>query len=523
MPSPHFPLVKGLLATTGVLALTAVAAVAPAAAGVPHQPPGRIAGSNGPSAIKDQYIVVLKDSAPEARDVAAAARALAARFGATVRAQYTSAVRGFTVRMPEAAARALAGHPAVASVEQDRTVALAGTQSNPTWGLDRIDQRALPLSSSFTYPNTADTVTAYVLDTGVRSSHSEFGGRARSGYDFIDNDADASDCQGHGTHVAGTIAGTTYGAAKQAKIVGVRVLNCEGSGSYSTIIAGVDWVTKNAIKPAVANMSLGGPVSSSLDTAVRNSIASGVTYAVAAGNSNVDACTQSPASVAEAITVGASDSADYRASFSTYGTCLDLFAPGVKVLSAAHSGDTSTTTMSGTSMAAPHAAGAAALYLHANPAATPAQVQDAMTGDATTAKITNSGSGSPNRLLHTATTAAAPTACAVTNSTDLAIGDRSTADSKITVSGCGGTAGKNSTITVSIKHTDRGDLALSLIAPDGSSYKLKSATSGDDVANLDATYTRDLSTETRDGTWKLRVSDAYRGDTGFLDTWTLTL
>jgi subtilisin family serine protease len=515
-------LVKGLIATTGVLALTAAVFPAPAAAAAVSQP-GRVLAATAPGAIKDQYVVVLKDSTLQAGGVATAARGLAARFGGTVRAQYSSAVRGFAIRMPEAAARALAAHPAIASVEQDRTVVVSGTQSNPTWGLDRIDQRTLPLSGGYTYPNTADTVTTYVLDTGVRNSHSEFGGRARSGYDFIDNDTDANDCNGHGTHVAGTIAGATYGVAKQAKIVGVRVLNCEGSGSYSGIIAGVDWVTKNAVKPAVANMSLGGSASSSVNTAVRNSIAAGISYVLAAGNSNVDACTQSPASVTAAITVGASDAGDYRASFSNYGTCLDVFAPGVRVLSAAHGGDTGTTTMSGTSMAAPHAAGAAALYLHTNPTATPAQVHDAMTGSATTAMILNPGTGSPNRLLYaTATTAPAPTACTVTNGTDLAIGDRSTVESKIVV-GCGSAAAKTSTITVRIKHTDRGDLALWLIAPDGSSYKLKNATSGDNVANLVAIYTRDLSTENRNGTWKLRISDSYRGDTGFLDTWTLTL
>jgi subtilisin family serine protease len=257
----------------------------------------------------------------------------------------------------------------------------------------------LPLSKSYT-SGTAGNVTAYVLDTGVKINHADFGGRASYGRDFIDNDAVADDCNGHGTHVAGTIGGASYGVAKQVKLVAVRVLNCSGSGSYSQILAGVDWVTKNAVRPAVANMSLGGSTTSSkaLEDGVRRSIAAGVSYAIAAGNDNKDACAQTPARVAAAITVGAIDSADSRATFSNFGTCVDLFAPGVKIVSTSYKGGTAT--MSGTSMAAPHVAGVVALVLAATPTATPAQVSDVLVRGATPGRIKNAGGGSPNLLLY---------------------------------------------------------------------------------------------------------------------------
>jgi subtilisin family serine protease len=322
------------------------------------------------------------------------------------------------------------------------------------------------------------------------------------------------------------VAGATYGVAKQAKVVSVRVLDCAGSGTFSGIIAGVDWVTRNAVKPAVANMSLGGPAGLSLDTAVRNSIAAGITYVVAAGNSNTNACTASPARVGEAITVGATDAADRRASFSNVGTCLDLFAPGVNVQSATKDGDSTTGWMSGTSMAAPHVAGAAAMYLSANPAATPAKVRDLMVAQATAGVVAGAGTGSPNLLLHTgaiATGTTLPATCTVSDDRNLSIADRSSVDTRLTVSGCAGLASTTSTVEVHVKHADRGDVAVSLIAPDGSVYDLKSATSGDDVANLDAVYKVNLGTESRNGTWTLRVGDRYLGDTGYLDRWVLTL
>jgi subtilisin family serine protease len=289
----------------------------------------------------------------------------------------------------------------VASVEQNQTVHLTDTtQSSAPWGLDRIDQAALPLSGTYTYPDTAGSgVTAYVIDTGVRITHSQISGRASYGYDAVDGDSTAQDGNGHGTHVATTTAGSTYGVAKKAKIVAVRVLDNSGSGTTAGVIAGIDWVTANHSGPSVANMSLGGGASTSLDNAVASSIASGVTYPVAAGNNSASASSYSPARVGAAITVGATTSTDAKASYSNYGSVLDLFAPGSSITAGWNTSDTATNTISGTSMATPHVAGAAAVYLAGHTSATPAQVATALVNGATTGKVTSPGTGSPNRLL----------------------------------------------------------------------------------------------------------------------------
>ncbi|WP_439661553.1 S8 family peptidase [Lentzea sp. HUAS TT2] len=353
----------------------------------------------GAQAVEGSYIVVLKDGARTP------ASALASRYQGNVKHTYSTALNGFSVTgMSERQARRLAADPDVQFVERNTVATIQATQSNPVWGLDRIDQANLPLSQSYTYPNTASNVTAYVLDTGIRKTHSEFEGRASDGYDFIDNDAVAQDCQGHGTHVAGTVAGKTYGVAKKAKLVGVRVLDCNGSGAWDGIIRGIDWVTANGKKPAVVNMSLGGSgTNASLENAVKRSIGAGITYVLAGGNSGQDACNFTPARTPEAITVGASDRADKRsiwtAGSSNYGKCLDIWAPGSDIVSASHSNDTGTRSMGGTSMASPHVAGAAALYLSANPSATPAQVRDALVRAATPNKLTDIKTGSPNLLL----------------------------------------------------------------------------------------------------------------------------
>jgi subtilisin family serine protease len=388
--------------TAGIATAAAVTGVSgSASAGTPAALPlGTILDAGAAGAIGDSYIVTFKTGSAAADRVAATSRQLVRRYGGTVVTNYTTAVLGFHATMTETQARRLAANPAVASVEQDARVTVDGTQATPTWGLDRIDQTWRTLSKTYTY-SAASTVTVYVLDTGIRTTHQEFGGRATDGYDFIDKDKVANDCNGHGTHVAGTVGGSTYGVAKDVNLVGVRVLDCKGSGSYSAIIAGVDWVTRNAHKPAVANMSLGGPASKSLDDAVKKSIAAGITYVVAAGNDNKKACAQSPAAAAPAITVAATDNTDTRASFSNYGTCVDLFAPGVRITSASYKSNTGTTSMSGTSMASPHVAGAAALVLGADPAATPAQVHAALVTRATADKVLNRGTGSPNKLLFT--------------------------------------------------------------------------------------------------------------------------
>ncbi|MGK5676796.1 S8 family peptidase [Micromonospora sp. URMC 106] len=401
-----------LAGAVGVLAGAAMVTAMIGAPATAAPATGEIRSAGGATAVTGSYIVVLKDSGVGGRagtrqaEVRSAAGSLAARFGGTVGHVYGDALNGFEVRLSERAAKRLAAHPAVDYVEQNHTVTMAATQSNPPWGLDRIDQRALPLSRSYTYNSSGTGVTAYVIDTGIRTTHVDFAGQAVDGFDAIDNALPATDCNGHGTHVAGTVGGNTYGVAKNVRLVGVRVLNCQGSGTWAQVIAGINWVTSNhqAGQPAVANMSLGGSYNASLNTAVANSIADGITYAVASGNSNANACNFSPASVPTALTVNASQSNDARASFSNWGTCTDLFAPGVGVLSAWSTSDTATSSISGTSMASPHVAGAAARVLSVNPSWTPAQVHSYLVSQATPNVITNPGTGSPNRLLYLAPT-----------------------------------------------------------------------------------------------------------------------
>lgn len=357
-----------------------------------------LAAGEAGQGIAGAYIVVLRDVPGLGR-----AAEVAAAMGvspAAIRYEYGAALKGFAARVSESEAARLARDPRVAFVEQDQVMSLSTVQSPATWGIDRIDQRALPLSGSYAYANTGSGVRAYIIDTGIRFSHNEFGGRATSGYDAVDGGS-ADDCNGHGTHVAGTVGGATYGVAKGVALVAVRVLNCSGSGTTSGVIAGVDWVTSNHSGASVANMSLGGGVSTALDNAVANSMGSGVTYAIAAGNSNRDACKFSPARVPAAITVGATTSSDARASYSNYGKCLDLFAPGSSITSAWYTSNTATNTISGTSMATPHVAGVAALYLQSVPGAMPAAVASALVANATAKVVGNAGRNSPNWLVYT--------------------------------------------------------------------------------------------------------------------------
>ncbi|MGW4677882.1 S8 family peptidase [Micromonospora taraxaci] len=510
--------------------LIGVAAAAVLAVGTPAlaaEPVGVVRAAGGATAVPDSYIVVLKDSAVARDRVGDTAKRLSGRHGGAVARTYAAALRGFEVKVSASAAARIAADPAVAYVEQNHTVSISGTQTNPpSWGLDRIDQRNLPLDSSYTYPNTASNVHAYIIDTGIRFSHNDFGGRATSGYDAVDGGS-ADDCNGHGTHVAGTVGGSAYGVAKAVQLVGVRVLNCSGSGTNAGVIGGVDWVTANAIKPAVANMSLGGGANTSLDNAVRNSIASGVTYGLAAGNdSGANACNTSPARTTEAITVGSTTSSDARSSFSNIGTCLDIFAPGSSITSAWYTSNTATNTISGTSMATPHVVGAAALVASANPSWTPAQVRNQLVANATPNVVGSPGSGSPNLLLYvgTGSTPPPPTGCTGTNGTDVSIPDAGSAvTSSITISGCGRNASSASTVAVNIVHTYRGDLVIDLLAPDGSSYRLKNSSTSDSADNVNATYTVNVSGEAADGIWRLQVRDTYSADTGYINTWTLTV
>ena len=615
----------------GVSALTALTFASPAAAA---EPTGTILSVGGDTAVADSYIVVFKDSAVSRASVGGDAATLARKHGGSVVRTYGTALRGFELKGSAKAAARIAASPDVAYVEQNHTVHAVETQTNPpSWGLDRIDQRNLPLDQSYTFPNRANSVRAYIIDTGIRTTHNEFGGRATSGYDAVDGGA-ADDCNGHGTHVAGTVGGSSYGVAKSVQLVAVRVLNCQGSGTNAQVVGGIDWVADNAVLPAVANMSLGGGANAAIDTAVNNAIGAGVTFAIAAGNGDIlgnrqNACNYSPARVPAAITVGATQSNDAAASFSNFGTCVDILAPGVSITSSWSTSDSATNTISGTSMATPHVAGAAALVLQANPTWTNQQVRDYLVNNATPNVVTNPGTGTPNRLLYvvngttppptndfsvsvsptsgsvtagnaatttvsTATTAgsaqsvtlsasgvpAGATAsfspatvtsggsstltistsasttsgtypvtvtgtgtagartatytltvtggpggsCSGTNGTDVPIPDAGSAvTSNIVIAGCGRAPSTSSTVAVNIVHTYRGDLVVDLVAPDGTAYRLKNNSASDSADNVNTTYTGNLSGETANGTWGLRVRDVYSLDTGYINTWTLTL
>lgn len=480
--------------------------------------------------VPGRYIVVLKQEAASlanerssAARVSAVANDMAGKHRARVKRSFEHALRGFVAEADDAALAKLLADPRVAYVEEDGIVTVNATQSGATWGIDRTDQRNLPLSGTYTYDTTAAGVHAYIIDTGILTGHTQFTGRMGNGFRAIADDGrGTSDCNGHGTHVAGTVGGTTWGIAKGVTLHPVRVFGCGNSGSNSDIIAGIDWVAQNRILPAVANMSLGGGASQATDDAVNRLISAGVVAVVAAGNSNANACNYSPARTPNAITVGSTTSTDARSSFSNFGSCLDIFAPGSSIVSAGISSTSGQATLSGTSMAAPHVAGVAALYLANNASATPSQVASALINNSTPSKVTSAGTGSPNRLLYSLFgSTPPPTGQTYTNNADYTISDNATVNSPITVSGRTGNGSASTPVAVNIVHTYRGDLVVDLVAPDGSVFNLLNR-SGGSADNVNQTFTVNLSGEAMNGTWNLRVRDAAGGDVGYINSWSLT-
>jgi subtilisin family serine protease len=367
--------------------------------------------------IPNRYIVVLDDNvvgqnAAEPQ-VESFGQYLSYAYGGEVKETYSSALRGFVVEMTEKQAEAMNLDPSVRSIEEDGFISVSTSQVNAPWHLDRVDQRALPMNSAYSYTTTGAGVHIYIIDTGIRYTHTDFGGRANAVYDNIGDGQNGNDCNGHGTHVAGIAGSSTYGVAKNALIHSVRVLPCSGNGQISNLLAGINWVTANRVLPAVANISItAGGSSPALETGVNNSIAAGVTYTIAAGNQALDACGYTPARVPNALTIGATSDTDARAPYSNYGSCVDLFAPGHSITSLSFANDTDTRVLSGTSMAAPTIAGAAALYLSINPLANPSTVANFIRSSATTGIVTNIDATSPNLLLYTSS--ASPTAANVT-------------------------------------------------------------------------------------------------------------
>ncbi|MCX5012565.1 S8 family peptidase [Streptomyces sp. NBC_00555] len=383
------------LATAALLAVTPAAAGS-ASAAAPEPNPAPLLTAENP--VPGKYIVTLQKGQDAAK--------VAKKLGLKPSFVYTTAMSGFAVPLTSLELTLVRNSLGVEKVEEDASVQAlpmptAGASRAPSnsWGQDRIDQNNLPLDKSFTTQGNGSGVTAYILDTGIDYNHAEFGGRATFGYDAIADGRNGQDCQGHGTHVAGTVAGATYGVARKANLVSVRVLGCDGKGTWSGIIAGMDWVAKNAKQPAVLNGSLGGDKSAAVNDAATALSDAGVLPVIAAGNDAKDACNVSPASAARVLTVAASNEWDEETSFSNYGPCVSLYAPGQAIVSAKLGGGS--VSLDGTSMAAPHVAGVAALYKQAHPSADPAELNEWLDSESTKDVLNSVSKGSPNQLLFT--------------------------------------------------------------------------------------------------------------------------
>ncbi|MGW5054860.1 S8 family serine peptidase [Actinokineospora sp. NPDC004072] len=475
------------------------------------------------------FIVSLKagEATASAASVKSASASLAQRYGGELDTVFTASMSGFlTWDLTAAEARRLAADPQVKKVYQVGTARAYDVQDNAVWGIDRIDQDDLPLDRKYHYNGTASNVTVYVTDTGIKTSLADFEGRASVGADFVDDGQNGIDCSGHGTHVAGTIGSKTYGVAKKAKLVSVRMLgvSCGSTAPDSAGVESIEWVTANAVKPAVVNASWGFDNADIGDEALAGLNRAGIPFVAAAGNNNSGSCGFGPGNEPTTINVGGTNSSDGKYSLSNYGSCVDILAPADGVVSLSLSG--SATGMSGTSMASPHVAGVAALYLSANTSATPQQVNDTLRANAIRDTINNPGSGSPNLLVNTQFLGDGPqpgNCDSATNGADVAIPDNNTAiTSEVTFSGCTGTADSTTSVKVDINHTYTADLKVELVAPSGRAFVVHQPAGVGSSAGIHQTFTVDAAGEAKNGSWKLRVTDIYRHDTGSIDTWTLT-